>query len=396
MIGIVRRRLADWQFKKLERLINLLRARLSATGSFSAGSSLARDHIALADEHFAEAAAALGYRKFDQAMFACQKGLVQAGAAELLIRYGATIEAGMNKLALATKHRQVSEDEELVSFLASSLAQMKTIIEYTNCTVSSRAQQFLDSAMDYYNDALAALKNENALSTTRGSQAGLVQLCLASNIIRFDNELICLPALPGITNPMLASPLRRLDEMIAAIATVRSELNRSEPDVQALVRPHYEQAVQSYNRAIQALSKNDVTKAQSLIGAGLGELESAHGLLGSSGYTDISLTTPVAGAISSSWEPLVHIEPALADILNLLPQVDQRKQEQVRNYVSSIGANYSQAVKQYEAGNRSQALNLATTALLELDKLQSLCGAVQRLAITSADPAQPAADPKRN
>lgn len=372
MIPMVSQRMANWQMKKLGTLVTVLRARLSATGTFSAGASLARDHVNMADERFAEAEAALQYKKFDQALFACQKGLVQAGMAEILIRYGATIEAGMNLVAAANKQK-TSEEEELVSHLASCLAQMKTIIEYTNCTVSARAQQFLDSAMDYYNDALGAFKDENSLSTTRTAQAGLLQLSLASNIIRFDNEMLCLPGLRGISNPMLASPLRRLDELISAIATLRAELSRAESAVAAQTRPHYEKAVQSYDRAIQALSKNDVTRAQSLIAASLSEVDSAHGLLGSCGYADASLTSPVAGVSPGPWKPLVHVEPALADIMSLVREVEGRKQEQVRHYLTAIGQQYSDAVKHYETQNYAQSLTCATGALLDVDLLRCLC-----------------------
>lgn len=388
---IISEALAKWQLERLEGLSASLRSR-AKTAQLSR-KAIAWEHIDLVDDAIDEAVSALKYRKFEQASAACQEGFVQAGLAELLLRYGQKMDVKMNQLFLLSEKGKKSEGEEMVSFLASSLAQMKIAIEYSNCTVSKRVQAMLDHSMDFYNTALDAIKNSEQESANYAAQAGLLQIHLAGEFIAAENQ-ISLPGWRGLSNPNLGSPLRRAAPLITllvetklALRQVEKEAIESKKGTENLLelKSDWEKAYFQFSGAMSSLAAGSVAHAQALIKSAIEDCSNCQEAVGL--HSDISIQEEDIPASEDHLEriPIADVMTILGEVSDLLSSADLKKKIAMSGKIRAIGEKYSEAHKMYNAGKYGRAEKLASEALFEMDLLRDQFRRVTRRRSTKAE-----------
>lgn len=365
---------ASWQVERLEALINHSRSRVK-TNKLK-GNSIAVEHLNVAEEHLDEAISAMKYRKFDQASVACQSGFVQLGLAELLLHYADRVDSGVGKvLSLAADKQRNSEEEELAGYLASCLAEMKVAIEYSNCKVSDRSRSVLNHAMDYYNDALKQIVASQAAKAKACSQAGLLCLHLASELISAENQM-ALPGWRGLSNPMLAGPLRRATQLVSRLAETRQRLHLKEKEESPaaeekehimLLCKHWEKSFNDLMLAMQSLAAGSSSHAQALMKGALREIDICCELIGIEDPDQLQEEiesekierTPLADAIS-----------AIAEIKEILSSTKLHRKEYLLTCLEKIKTSYKDAVNNYERNQYSRAEKQIADALLDLDLIR--------------------------
>lgn len=362
---------AAWQVERLESLIAHSRAR--ARQKKLKGDDLALEHLNLAEDHLDEAISAMKYRKFEQASVACQSGFVQLGLAEMLLQYGERIDAGVTKvLSLSGEKKHGSEEEELAHYLAACLAEMKVAIEYSNCKVSDRSQLVLNHAMDYYNDALKAIAEAEPDKAKVCSQAGLLCLHLASELISAENQM-ALPGWRGLSNPMLAGPLRRANQLVSQLAETRQRLHQrekiefaeaEEKERSVLLRKHWEKSFNDLMLAMQSLASGSSSHAQALLKGALREVELCKDIIGIENPDELqeeiesekTERTPLADALS-----------AISEVKDMLNRTRLPRKEYFLSCLEKIKINYKDALKSYDREQYARAEKLIADSLLELD-----------------------------
>lgn len=405
---VITEALAKWQLERLEALCQSLKSR--AKNASVNRKSLLWEHIDLAEDAIDEAVSALRYNKFEQASLSCQDGFVQAGLAELLLRYGHKFDSGLAKYLLLTSDRKKSANEEMIAYLGDSLTQMKLAIEYSNCSVSKRAQSILSQAMEFYNSALEAIKSEtddgdDPERPLHCAQAGLLQVFLASEFISAENQ-ISLPGWRGLSNPMLASPIRRGPELIALLVETKQLLRNMEkssnsteasddenrPDLFEL-KSDWELAYHRYVSALNSLATGSIAHAQQLIKESLQDcricyeaIADSHVDLIPSLYEDEldEVSESSAQQDSKTFSPIVKqtAEPepervAVADVMELLGEasemlshVDVQKKTSMSNKLRVVSEKYRDAHSAFKQRQFGRAERLASEALFELDVLR--------------------------
>lgn len=366
--------LANWQVERLESLVAHARARAKVNKLRS--TSLVGEHLNLADEHLDEAISAMKYRKYEQASYACQSGFVQLGLAELLLQYGDRIDAGVQKMmTIAGQKEHAPEEEELAAYLASSLAEMKVAIEYSNCQVSDRAHSVLDRAMDYYNDSLKAIKDSDAEKAKCSAQAGLLSLLLASELISAENQM-ALPGWRGLSNPMLASPLRRANNLVSQLAETRQRLHQKEKlaalskedqDKNVLLRKHWEKAYNDFLLSMNSLASGTFAHAQALLKAGSREMEVCRDIIG---IEDPDELQDEMESEKNEHTPVADAAAAIMEVKDIIANTKLQRKEYLVTCLERISRLYKEALKQYERGQYDRAEKSAADALLELDLIR--------------------------
>jgi len=376
-VKIISEAVANWQLERLEALIRAARAR--AKFHKLRNSSLAGEHLNLADEYLDEAIAAMKYHKYEQASFACQSGFMQLGLAEFLLKYAARVDQGIKAVQAVTERGvRASEEEELANYLASSLAEMKVAIEYSNCRVSSRAQSVLDRAMDYYNDCLKEIKQSEGMQAKVCAQAGLLCLLLASELIGAENQM-ALPGWRGLSNPMLVSHLRRAPEFLSNLAEVRQRLhlreqadaislNSEEQDKSLLLRKHWEKAYNDFLLAVNSLAGGKTSHAQSLLKAAQRELESCYEIIGMDDPDDIS--AELEESENGRRIPVVDAVSTLSEVKDIIDELKIQRREYLLSCVDKVARFYKEALRAYGEGRYQRAEKALASALLELDLLR--------------------------
>ena len=368
--------LAYWQVERLESLI--LRARSQAKIDKLKSNSLVCEHLNLADEHLDEAISAMKYRKFDQASFACQSGFVQLGLAELLLRYGSRLDAGLQKAQqlIGTREHAVDE-EEMPAYLASMLADMKVAIEYSNCPVSERARAVLDHAMDFYNDSLSAIKQAQPEKAGRCAQAGLLSMLLASELISAENQM-ALPGWRGLSNPMLVSPLRRASQLVKEMSETRQKIHKKEKttleiisqeeaDRNALVRKHWEKAYNDFSLAMHSLAAGSQAHAQTLVKGALRQMSLVREIVGNEDPDELEeelestpgARTPVTDALNT-----------LGEVKKILADTKLQRKEYLVGCLDKIEGLYRDGIKYFEKEQYERSEKFVGDALIELDLLR--------------------------
>lgn len=371
---VISEAVAKWQVERLESLIAGARSRAKANKL--KGGSLVLEHLDLADEHLDEAVSAMKYHKYEQASYACQSGFVQLGLAELLLKYGAKIDAGIKaSAALGSKNERVAEEEELAHYLASCLAEMKVCIEYSNCKVSVRSQSVLDRAMDNYNDALASIKCSEPQKAKCCAQAGLLCLLLASELIGAENQM-ALPGWRGLSNPMLSRELRRAPELARHLAETRQrlhlkekispeELSQEESDQNMLLRKHWERAFNEFMLAVQSHANGSVSHAQALLKSALREMELCLEIVGIEDPEDFA--EEFEDAQEEERVPVVDALCALDEAGGILSELKIPRKEYLLNCLEKVARLYKEAMRAYERNGYQRAEKALSEALLELD-----------------------------
>ena len=365
---------ASWQVERLESLIANTRVRVKQKKLRSG--SLVAEHLNLADENLDEAIAAMKYRKFDQASVACQSGFVQLGLAELLLQYGERLDSGIAKvLTLAGDKQQGSEEEELANYLASSLAEMKVAIEYSNCKVSDRSRTVLDHAMDYYNDALRSIVEDESDKAKAASQAGLLCLHLASELISAENQM-ALPGWRGLSNPMLAGPLRRANHLVSQLAEVRQRLHQrekmespgeDEKERSILLRKHWEKSFNDLMLSMQSLAAGSTAHAQALLKGSLREVEQCCDIIG---IEDPDELQEEIDSEKAERTPLADALSAIAEVKEMLSSAKLQRKEYLLSCLDKIKSLYKEAVKYYDREQYDRAEKSISDALLDLDLIR--------------------------
>ena len=395
--------LAKWQLERLEALCQSLKLR--AKNAEVSRKSLVWEHIDLAEDAIDEAVSALRYNKFEQASLSCQDGFVQAGLAELLLRYGHKLDSGLSKMFLLTGDKKKSANEEMILYLADCMTQMKLAIEYSNCTVSKRAQNILSQGMEFYNSALDAIKNEadgdDPERPLHCAQAGLLQVFLASELISAENQ-ISLPGWRGLSNPMLASPVRRGPELISLLVQTKMLLRQMAKGDDATaaqqengkdlfeLKSEWEIAYQRYVSALNSLASGSIAHAQQLIKEALlacrecyEELAGSH--LDSFSDIDDELDNELTNVTDERvFNPVViqkppdeADKPAVADVMELLGEIsemmshlDLQEKTTLSNKLRVASEKYRDARSAFKQRQFGRAERLASEALFELDVLR--------------------------
>ncbi len=373
--------LANWQLERLEALVSNTRSKARANKLRS--SSLVCEHLNLADECLDEAISAMKYHRYDQASFACQAGFVQMGLCELLLQHGTRIDAGLrtaSKLIDATKKRK--DDDELASYLASMLAEMKVAIEYSNCKVNPRPQTVLDRAMDYYNDSLKALKNSDEEKSRYAAQAGLLCLHLASEIIGVDNQM-ALPGWRGLSNPMLVSPLRRASVLVEHLADTRKRLHqkekalmiaepKEEAEKTAFLRKHWEKAFSDFLLAVDSLSEGRVSHGQALLKSAIREMESCLEIIGIEDPDELAneLEGESSEIQGSHRQQIADALSLLAEVKDIIQDRKMPRKEYVLISLDRVTRLYKEGQRNFNSGHFRWAEKNVAEALLELDLIR--------------------------
>lgn len=370
MIGMLKEIAVKYQVDRLSEFIDSSRTTLSSAKTNNV--DIIKEHVALADESLGDAISALKYDKFDQAQIACRVGFMQIGLAQMLLRFGRQADQYLQKTLEIAPGRKLNEAEEPLSYLASCLAEMKVVIEYGNLKVGDRGQSMLDRSMDYYNDALSLLKESDVVLAKRSAQAGLLHLFWASEVISQDNSRP-LPGWRGLSNPMLGSPLRRGNELMAALMEVRSRVMQSDDPAVSSARIYYEKAVREYSQALQALSKNNMSHARATVTKAFRELEQARQMfvdelmVENDGIAEID-------QIKLARVPLADVAALIADVQAMLAVsiISEATMDAVRRRLLALEERYLKALKFYEAANYDSAMKQTADALFDLDCIQQM------------------------
>jgi hypothetical protein len=298
--------------------------------------------------------------------------------AELILHYGTRIDTGIKKAMLLSGQKEhAPEEEELAAYLASSLAEMKVAIEYSNCQVSDRARAVLDHAMDYYNDALSAIKQSEAEKAKQSAQAGLLSMLLASELISAENQM-ALPGWRGLSNPMLVSPLRRATQLVKELAETRQrlhkkenttpdELDQEQADKNALLRKHWEKAYNDFSLSVNSLASGSVAHAQALLKGALREMEVVRDVIG---IEDPDLLQEEFESETADRTPVADVTGALVEVKEILAEAKLQRKEYVLASLDKVAKLYKDGQRHYDKENYSRAEKSVSDALLELDLIR--------------------------
>lgn len=367
---------AKWQ---LDRLESMLRSSRSKARNLKLRSgSIALEHLNLVDEHLDEAVGAIKYGKYQQAAYACQEGFFQLGLAEMLLRWGEQLDAGL-RLASSLKLRSqpLSEEEQYLSFLASCLAEMKVSIEYSNCRVSLRSRSVLDRAMDFYNDGLRLLTESESESALASAQAGLLCLLLAAALIGAENQIV-MPGLSQLSNPMLLRPLRRAPELVSDLSECRRRLHQREQasadehleeerEKTVLLRKHYEKAFNSFMLAIKSHGEKANIQAKKLMRSARRDLEICLDILGVDDPGDLGEDFEQA---AQERTPVVDVAALLGEVKDLMEGISIPKKDYYLICLEKIEKLYKEGLREYSRENFQQSEKALSEALLELDLIR--------------------------
>lgn len=369
MIKIINEAITKWHVERLSTMILRLRQRLKRNEGTDP--ALIKQHLGQAEEHFNDAISALKFNKYQQAMFACQKGLTQIGMAQLLTTCGDDIDQVAAKISAAENAtRRKPEEQELIGYLASSLVEMKMSIEYSNFKVSDRAQTLLNSSMDYYNDCLSALKQADAEAAKRKAQAGLLQLSLAGRIISAENDM-SLPGWRGLNNPVLGAPLRRVDELFEQIVTCRTAMQRMSAEQMKSMRSKYEKALKHYNEAIGSFALGSNAHAQSLIRKATEEIDEAIYASDAANLEgDSNEETDTDEQEDLHREPLADVPTIILSVTALIESLALPKKEIALKRLNAVNQLYKDALRAAKKERFADAEKLASDSLMELDLLR--------------------------
>lgn len=413
---VITEALAKWQLERLEALCQSLKSR--AKNANVNRKSLVWEHIDLAEDAIDEAVSALRYNKFEQASLSCQDGFVQAGLAELLLRYGHKFDSGLAKYLLLTADKNKSANEEMIAYLGDSLTQMKLAIEYSNCSVSKRAQSILSQAMEFYNSAIEAIKREADLDDDHErplhcAQAGLLQVFLASEFISAENQ-ISLPGWRGLSNPMLASPIRRGPELIALLVETKQLLRNMEKDKDSIepvddkerpdlfeLKSDWELAYHRYVSALNSLATGSIAHAQQLIKESLQQCRGCYEAVAdtqvdiipsvyedddpdddsSSAQHDGKTFSPIVKQVAEQEAERVAVADVmemLGEVSEMISHVDVQKKTSMSNKLRVVSEKYRDAHSAFKQRQFGRAERLASEALFELDVLKDQFKTVSR------------------
>ncbi|MBY0547196.1 MAG: hypothetical protein K2W95_07870 [Candidatus Obscuribacterales bacterium] len=368
MIKLVNEAIAKWHVERLSTMIVRMRHWLKRGDGTDP--ALIKQHLGQAEEHFNDAISALKFNKYQQAMYACQRGLSQIGMAQLLTTYGDDLNqivAKANTIERST--RKKPEEQELIGYLASSLAEMKMSIEYSNFHVSDRAQTLLNSSMDFYNDCLSALKQAENEAAKRKAQAGLLQLSLAGRIISAENDM-SLPGWRGLNNPVLGAPLRRVDELLEQIVTCRTAMKRLTANKGSAARLRYDKALKHYNEAISSFSMGSNAHAQSLIRSATEEIEEAINAANGASLEGDEGNSNDADDEELQREPLADVPSIIASVASLVETLPLSKKEVALKRMHTVTQLYKDAIRATKKERFVEAEKLAADSLMELDLLR--------------------------
>lgn len=366
MIKFINEAITKWQVERLSAMI--LRMRTWLKRAEGPDPSLIKQHLGLAEEHFHDAISALKYNKHKQAFYSCQRGLAQISMAQLLTRYGAQADRIIGKAVLVQPGKRRPEEQELIAYLAASLAEMKMAIEYSNFRIGERAQALLNSAMDFYNDALAAVKTADAENAKRRAQAGLLQLNLAGQIIGAENEM-SLPGWRGLSNPALGGPLRRIDELFEKIVECRTALAKLPEAKTAGVRVCYEKALRQYGEAIRSFANGSAAHAQALVRGACHDIAEAQHMLNEV-IASANLPTTGWGTQDEEREELFNVDAAAKTVASLFESAAIAKNNVVWSRLQSMHTAYKDSLRALKKQRFAEAEKFAWNALLEVDLLR--------------------------
>jgi hypothetical protein len=354
---------------ELERFNTKLEAVRAALGDRrEAGfSDIAREHTNLSYELHDEAIAAMKYNP-SQTLHVLKTGWVH-----LDIAYTVVKSAILTKLPTLPI---LNEAEDKVGYLLSSLARIKAMIEYSNCWVSDFARSILDGAMDHYQKAISALEEDGAEEAMRAAQAGLLKVSLATEVIRAENQR-SLPSWMGLTNPMLASPLRRTHELTTTLVQTHVLLSSiREPAAQA----KFDKILAKYDRALESLVAGDIDHAQAAITKLLLKVDDLRNEVSERFGEDGQHFGESGEALPD--EPVAVVQDAsvnliIAELEQLIHSSDfggrrdlTLKRYELKALLQSIANSYADAIKSMSENDVSSAEQGVATAIFNLDLLR--------------------------
>lgn len=331
-------------------------------------SDLAREHMNLAYELHDEAIAAMKYNP-SQTLHVLKTGWVHLDIAYAVV-----------KSAVLTKIPQLpipNEAEDKVGYLASALARIKAMIEYSNCWVSDFARAILDGAMDFYQRAISAMEQDSVEEAMRAAQAGLLKVSLASEVIRAENQR-SLPSWMGLTNPMLASPLRRTHELTTVLVQTHVLLSSVR---EANADAKFAKILSKYDKALESLVTGDIDHAQATVTKLLlkvddlrNEVSERFGNESGERYGEEHEPLPDE---PGAWSQDSNVNIVLAELTQLIHSSDfgGRRDLTVKRYelkalVESISNTYTDASKAMSKNDVRLAEQSIATAIFNLDLLR--------------------------
>lgn len=329
-------------------------------------SDIAREHMNVAYELHDEAIAAMKYNP-SQTLHVLKVGWVH-----LDIAYTVVKSAQLTKLPPLPTVPNANEAEDKIGYLSSTLARIKAMIEYSNCWVSDFARTILDGAMDYYQRALSALEGDYDEEAIRAAQAGLLKVSLASELIRAENSR-ALPGWTGLSNPMLASPLRRTLELTNCLVQTRVLLNSiHEPEATA----QFNKIMQKYDKALESLASGDIDHAQATITKLLLKVDDVRNSIGEH-YGEEGDQLLDEYSVPALLEQAGHVELVLSELNDLINVSDfdgrgdlLRKRYELKALLESISFLYTDAIKSATNNDLPTAEQLLATGLFNLDLLR--------------------------
>lgn len=329
-------------------------------------SDIAREHMNVAYELHDEAIAAMKYNP-SQTLHVLKVGWVH-----LDIAYTVVKSAQLTKLPPLPTVPNANEAEDKIGYLSSTLARIKAMIEYSNCWVSDFARTILDGAMDYYQRALSALEGDYDEEAIRAAQAGLLKVSLASELIRAENSR-ALPGWTGLSNPMLASPLRRTLELTNCLVQTRVLLNSiHEPEATA----QFNKIMHKYDKALESLASGDIDHAQATITKLLLKVDDVRNSIGEH-YGEEGDQLLDEYSVPALLEQAGHVELVLSELNDLINVSDfdgrgdlLRKRYELKALLESISFLYTDAIKSATNNDLPTAEQLLATGLFNLDLLR--------------------------
>ncbi|MFN8657630.1 MAG: hypothetical protein U0105_14915 [Candidatus Obscuribacterales bacterium] len=329
-------------------------------------SDIAREHMNVAYELHDEAIAAMKYNP-SQTLHVLKVGWVH-----LDIAYTVVKSAQLTKLPPLPTVPNANEAEDKIGYLSSTLARIKAMIEYSNCWVSDFARTILDGAMDYYQRALSALEGDYDEEAIRAAQAGLLKVSLASELIRAENSR-ALPGWTGLSNPMLASPLRRTLELTNCLVQTRVLLNSiHEPEATA----QFNKIMHKYDKALESLASGDIDHAQATITKLLLKVDDVRNSIGEH-YGEDGDQLLDEYSVPALLEQAGHVELVLSELNDLINVSDfdgrgdlLRKRYELKALLESISFLYTDAIKSATNNDLPTAEQLLATGLFNLDLLR--------------------------
>jgi hypothetical protein len=345
---------------ELEQLASLISSAERALAQARSGSEItANKHIDLARESHDDAVTALRYNNIGQAENMLKNGLLHG--------YFAYRISHSTQAPDVDEPTKQSDAEKAISYLASTLSDLKGSIEYSNCTVSEIARKEIQQAVDLYAEAMSALKSGNELIAKRAAQAGVLQVAFAGALIKADNTLV---GQSGLDNPLTNTPIRKMNKLAAAIIQLyQVNPNRSEqiPDLSSKLH----KAIQRLDSAIHALSRDNAVYAQALVVQGLDEIEQAHSLIGTDVDDAIAEEERETDQLRQKFGS-AHVERLAGEIRNVIQRYQTRPAVKAINRIEELLKSYEAAQRAMDAGDLDQSKSLLSKALRDADQLRQL------------------------